>query len=579
MAGLGRTVKARQRMARLWGLGDRNVPSSWTPGLVLTTGEDADISIAPFESKSDGGIPSRLTISGRAAFAPWESSEPGPSLSASIGHVLPPSLEEADAGEVAQKGELLALSWQALNHDAQLMNPDLNPHIVVLTDALQLANRPGKLVEAIQIIKRRFSGSLLWCPGIGGPDNCAVYSYFGVDLFDMTRSKQAESHGAVLTNYGPRLLEDNEGPNDHWTTAIMETRRAIRDGRLAQLARSQSLNSPRLVEHLRRHDLMMAKQQGVLAQIVNEKTTLRIHSADAHDDPIISDWVSYISNDYRGPEGLDDVLVLLPCSARKPYSFSRTHRSFRRAMNHNAAHEVIVTSPLGLVPRELEECWPAGHYDIPVTGDWNRDEVARVTQMLDSLCANHNFRVIINHSGLEYVHQSIEVIDTRQGEHGTSHSALERLGEVVLEHLTVKRRNGDKMNMDKFRSVAKFHYLNDNWLEGCIVKGRIPRWKLFVDNEQIAMWAPERAGFSLSKASIPILDRENSLKRITLKAGIKWKGDVNLTILDSYDKTIKSGEDLLVMQEAQCIGLARAQAPAWEWAGAPGRLAKMHQRR
>jgi predicted RNA-binding protein len=156
---------------------------------------------------------------------------------------------------------------------------------------------------------------------------------------------------------------------------------------------------------------------------------------------------------------------------------------------------------------------------------------------------------------------------------------LERLGEVVLEHLTVKRRNGEKMNMDKFRAVANFHYLNDNWLEGCIVKGRIPRWKLFVDNEQIAMWAPERAGFSLSKASIPILDRENSLKRITLKAGIKWKGDVNLTILESYDKTIKSGEDLLVMQDAQCIGLARAQAPAWEWAGAPGRLAKMHQRR
>ena len=34
---------------------------------------------------------------------------------------------------------------------------------------------------------------------------------------------------------------------------------------------------------------------------------------------------------------------------------------------------------LGLVPRDLEEVWPAGHYDIPVTGDWTLDERKRVT--------------------------------------------------------------------------------------------------------------------------------------------------------------------------------------------------------
>ena len=38
----------------------------------------------------------------------------------------------------------------------------------------------------------------------------------------------------------------------------------------------------------------------------------------------------------------------------------------------------MVTSPLGLVPRDLEEVWPAGHYDIPVTGDWTQDEINRV---------------------------------------------------------------------------------------------------------------------------------------------------------------------------------------------------------
>ena len=62
----------------------------------------------------------------------------------------------------------------------------------------------------------------------------------------------------------------------------------------------------------------------------------------------------------------------------------RAVTSFRRAINHSSAHEVIVTSPLGLVPRDLEEVWPAGYYDIPVTGDWTQVN-DRVTKMLDSL--------------------------------------------------------------------------------------------------------------------------------------------------------------------------------------------------
>ena len=88
----------------------------------------------------------------------------------------------------------------------------------------------------------------------------------------------------------------------------------------------------------------------------------------------------------------------------------------------------------------------------------------------------------------------------------------------------------------------------------------------------------KRWGFSLSKACIEILDANDSLKRISLKPNINWKGDVNLVNLESYDETIRKGEDVLVMQASQCVGIARASAPAWEWNSTPGRLAKMHQR-
>jgi len=69
------------------------------------------------------------------------------------------------------------------------------------------------------------------------------------------------------------------------------------------------------------------------------------------------------------------IIVLLPCSARKPYSESRSHQLFLNAINSIPAkkrgyiQELILTSPLGVIPRELERVFPAAHYDIPVTGD------------------------------------------------------------------------------------------------------------------------------------------------------------------------------------------------------------------
>ena len=197
--------------------------------------------------------------------------------------------------------------------------------------------------------------------------------------------------------------------------------------------------------------------------------------------------------------------------------------------------------------------------------------------MIDALLENNDYRAIINHSGVD-LDVSIPVIDTRNGHSSTKHEALESLGNAVSDNIRKKRRTGEQINLDNFRSVARLHHQNDSWLDGVQVRGRFPRWKILKDGEQIGMWAPERGGFSISKVGIRIMDNCSSLKRISIKPNIKWKGDINLANLESYDKSIRSGEDVLVMQGSQCVGSARASAPAWEWTGTPGRLAKMHQR-
>ena len=144
--------------------------------------------------------------------------------------------------------------------------------------------------------------------------------------------------------------------------------------------------------------------------------------------------------------------------------------------------------------------------------------------------------------------------------------------------LELRRRKGEVVNMDRFRSISRYLYSNDAWLENCRIRGKPPRWKIEKDGKQIALWFYNRAGFSFSKDAISPLYEHKILPMVHLKSDIKWKGDLHLGIIESYDLNIRRGQDLMVVQNGHPVGLARSIAPGWEWSGTPGRLAKMHQK-
>lgn len=587
--GLGRSVIARHRFARLWALGDRKGPVAFTPALVLLDGDlKVDAALAPFSSSSTTSIPSTLSMRSRLPLSPPDFEGPSPTWTVSVGHVLPPSLDEADAGEPAGTAQLLPVSWQRLNHDDALTDPNLHPDVVVLVDALQLAAQPGRLIEAITVLKRRFPGALLWAPGIGGPDNVAILTWFGVDLFDLSRSRQASAAGVLLTGNGPRHPVQSMGESssmedqvEHWKSAIAEVRSALSSDQMRSLVDRQSLNSARSVEHLRRHDALCSTVPGLLSSHVPRTHGFPCHSASIQTDPLISDWECFISEKYTAPAGLDTILVLLPCSARKPYRLSKSHGRFIRAIGTSACHEVMVTSPLGLVPRDLEEVWPAAHYDLPVTGDWSGDEESRIRRMFQSLVERHNYKRIINHSGMTLHHETIEVVDTRRGEGAGGHDALARLSEAVrsaVDEFSARGRKNERMLLDTFSSVARKTMKNDAWVQPLKVRGKPPRYRLEKDGKQVALWSIDRGGFSLSKAVIQDLASTNALSEVHLRPDVKWKGDIFGTIVERFDDDICMGADLLVYQNGTVVGLARAHAPGWEWPTTPGRLAKSHQR-
>ena len=107
-----------------------------------------------------------------------------------------------------------------------------------------------------------------------------------------------------------------------------------------------------------------------------------------------------------------------------------------------ALHVVSVTSPLGLVPRELEFCYPAAHYDIAVTGQWSASEIEMLRSQLAKLNLKQNYTKAIVHAGSSseimtklIKELGIDVVDTRV-EKPSSYEGLEILQNIARMSLS-----------------------------------------------------------------------------------------------------------------------------------------------
>ena len=586
---LARTTVSRDRFSRLFSIGDRNSPESFSPCLIVGDDDpELPISIAPLYLKLDNSdIPSSMQISTRAKLCyPFDKKD---TWMSSLGLSLPPSLIESNSGEFPSGSEFLPVTWSSLHHDSSLLNMEFQPSIIALMDAPQLSNSIGMIERALFTIRTSFPSSLIWAPGISGPDNCALLSWMGVDIFDLARSRQASSLGVLLTETGPRLPEPST-KEDHsmvtqcemWVSAISSTRSAIRAGSLRELAEIQSKSSPRSVEHLRRHDQLSLDKSGTLGMTKSSVpfgTQLRCHSFESRNDVAIRLWREKIAEKYEPPERMRDVLVLLPCSAKKPYRLSKSHSRFRKSIGNHRVHEVMVTSPLGLVPRDLEDIWPAAHYDIPVTGEWDEDELSIIRKMIQRLVERVGYSCIVNHSGIATGLEGINEIDTRKGESAGSKNSLARLKDAIFSSFEIDSGELDfSPREEKLKSISRFQLGSDEWLFGCQIRGRPPIFTISRDGEQMAKWDPRRGRFLFSKSSLEDLWNLGIIREVEIMPGIEWTGDIFPSMIKNYDPSILMSDELAVIQEGKLLGSARAVAPGWEWPSGPGKLAKSRHR-
>ena len=447
---------------------------------------------------------------------------------------------------------------------------DETAEMVVVPNAYELRKDPRRIVDAVVRLREACGfGRLLCMLGIGEPSTVALLSYMGVDVFDDSLPRAAGLEHVLLMPEAEVAMDDGDvvGANiDYMQSELAKVRMFIRADRLRELADQRSFSSPSNVALLRLYD------QDAYAYAEETCSTVgcrfSCNSTQALRRPDLKRYRERMGS-YRKPEH-KRILLLLPCSAKKPYHISKTHRAFASAIHtaqHDTlVHEVIVTSPLGLVPRELDACYPANSYDIPVTGEWKCEERAMIRRMVGDLIAQ-GYDKVICHLGEDYelVEGLADMECTVVGD-PTSPRSLENLDKAL--RVAAKGMEGVDYLVDRnnlARGMLEFQFGKDiaDLLmdENTYAIGKFPYWKFIreVDGKktQMGMMTPERGMVSLTLEGAEVLARAGYATVEIMD--FELKGNLFAVGVVRADPRIRIGDEAVIVCDGEVRGVGVAE--------------------
>lgn len=447
---------------------------------------------------------------------------------------------------------------------------DDSVEMVVVPNAYELRKDPRRIVDAVVRLREACGfGRLLCMLGIGEPSTVALLSYMGVDVFDDSLPRAAGLEHVLLMPEAEVAMGDGDvvGANiDYMVAELAKTRMFIEADRLRELADQRSFSSPSDVALLRLYDQNAYQYAEETCSTVGCRFSC--NSTQALRRPDLKRYRDRMGS-YRKPEH-KRILLLLPCSAKKPYHISKTHRAFASAIHtaqHDTlVHEVIVTSPLGMVPRELDACYPANSYDIPVTGEWKCEEKAMIRKMVGDLIAQ-GYDKVICHLGEDYelVEGLAEMECTVVGD-PTSPKSLENLdkalraaakGMETVDYLV------DRNNLA--RGLLEFQFgrdIADLLMDGdTYAIGKFPYWKFIreVDGKkiQMGMMTPERGMVSLTLEGAEVLAKAGYAAVEIMD--FELKGNLFAVGVVRADPRIRIGDEAVIVCNGKVRGVGVAE--------------------
>ena len=434
----------------------------------------------------------------------------------------------------------------------------LSENIAVLDNASSL--KPQKIVEiASKIRKEAGYTRLVYAPAVE-PSEMPILAYLGVDIFDDLSVELRSSTGWLLEDgywvknqLNDDLISINGEELKRWLSKI---RSSISNGTLREFVERTSLHNPR-VSQILHHSTKVLIEKGAKIH-----TPIRANALSLQ-NPSVIDFQERLSRFTPPVENM--VLLVLPCSARKPYFKSSSHKRFFNAIrevdNYLSLHIISVTSPLGLVPRELEFCYPAAHYDIAVTGVWSPTEVEMIRRQLSRIEPEKHYSQAIVHAGSSseimtslLKERGLDTIDTKV-ERPSSFEGLE-----VLQNVARMSLNGTKPVNSKQRAkgeaigLANFQYSNSDFLTASEVSGRMP-YKLRCGD--LAAISPVVGGFGLTLNGGKAYASNGGA---TIKAeNFKLVGDLFAVGVKGYEGDWQIGDQVAIEQnnEITAVGIAK----------------------
>ncbi|MFB6151490.1 MAG: archaeosine synthase subunit alpha [Haloarculaceae archaeon] len=466
---------------------------------------------------------------------------------------------------------------------------DLGTDAYVLSGASGVVGHARAFVEAVVSVREAVPpDAALYLPGVATPLNVAVLAYAGVDLVDADRAVVRGTQGRYLTTDGHYWLDDLDelpcacpacrqprGAFDRadcaahnvnaLAAALATVRRRVREGRLRDYVEGQARHEQWLTAVLRRLD----DQYAYLEQ--RTPTVREAEMTATTDDALrrveIQRFADRVTTRYRNR--FDEPLVLVPCSARKPYSDSQSHGQFHDAVGYRA-HKVSITSPIGVVPQELELTYPAQHYDAAVTGRWSATEVEFVADVLERYLERNDYPRVIAHVPEDYRPVCARVEDAlgveftyTVADHPTTTESLGALDAELEGDLRYGKR---ERQHNTVRAVADYQFgpaAGDDLFGSFRVRGSHPGLQVHdEDGEQLAVVTRNYGTLALTVAGARRwVESDVPVKRVRIDDFVPHGSVLAPGVVDA-DDAIRVGDEVVVEgPSAFAVGRAEMSGP------------------
>ncbi|MHB1492600.1 MAG: DUF5591 domain-containing protein [Thermoplasmataceae archaeon] len=452
-----------------------------------------------------------------------------------------------------------------VNSGKQEIKISQSENIIMVEEADLLIQRPKLFVDAIMEINRQNKfRRLIYTPLIGDPYLFPILALLGVSIQDNFISDMDGIEKIAYRTLGRMKTErDSREENSSFLLNISEDiQSSIRNSTLFDIVEKFSISS-KAVEIFR---ILLNDYQNELEEVFPRRTQKIMASSNLSLlRPDITRFQDYMKNSYVKPDART-ICLFLPCSARKPYSESKSHKRVFEAIGdlRDYIHEIILTSPIGIVPRELEETYPSAFYDIPVTGRWSGEEQAMLSGILKGHLNRNRYEKAFAFLtddymfAAEYLPEGTEIIEWNKKNDSSYAELRNRIAQYVTETRPTRAREGMR---EKFNAIIDYQF--GKWLLPYTTKGKIIRnynqFMIVIDGKPSLIYQQEKGKMAINKNfTAPFIENGKFLVEID-----DFKPTANIYAVGILSATpeIRTEDEVVLHHAGQAKGVGTAKMP------------------